>query len=267
MTQTLLRASFSESFVDADGFSIRYLEAGTGKPLVFIHGAGGLHLSPAHRVLAEQFHVVAFEVPGFGTSPVNDRSNSVADIGATLVKAADQLGLGRFNLWGTSFGGAVAFWAAVSSPSSVDALVLEAPGVILPQGGVRPAASPEEMRRRLYAHPERQPPAEPPEPEITAKQRAFVQRLQRIPREEVERRMAELDVPTLVVFGTRDQLISPDLGRVYREKMPKCHFVLLYDAGHEAAADRPEAFTSLVSDFIERREAFIVTQRSSLLHP
>ena len=57
------------------------------------------------------------------------------------------------------------------------------------------------------------------------------------------------------------------LGRIYRDKMPHCQFVLLYDAGHEAAADRPEAFTSLVRDFLERREAFIVTTRSALLHP
>jgi pimeloyl-ACP methyl ester carboxylesterase len=49
--------------------------------------------------------------------------------------------------------------------------------------------------------------------------------------------------------------------------MPNCHYVLVYDAGHEVAADRPDAFVSLVSDFLERREAFIVNEKSSLLHP
>ena len=43
--------------------------------------------------------------------------------------------------------------------------------------------------------------------------------------------------------------------------------MLLYAAGHEAAADRPEAFVSLVRDFLERQGAFIVTLKSSLLHP
>ena len=39
------------------------------------------------------------------------------------------------------------------------------------------------------------------------------------------------------------------------------------DAGHEMAAERPEAFSSLTADFLQRHEAFIVTQKSSLLNP
>jgi pimeloyl-ACP methyl ester carboxylesterase len=79
--------------------------------------------------------------------------------------------------------------------------------------------------------------------------------------------LAAVTVPTLVVVGTRDNLTPPELGRVYRAKMPNCNYVLVYDAGHDVAADRPEAFSSLVGDFLERREAFIVSQKSSLLHP
>jgi pimeloyl-ACP methyl ester carboxylesterase len=80
-------------------------------------------------------------------------------------------------------------------------------------------------------------------------------------------RLAALNVPTLVVYGTRDTVVPPASGRVYREILPNCNYVLVYDAGHDIAADRPEAFVSLVADFLERREAFIVTQKSSLLHP
>ena len=74
---------------------------------------------------------------------------------------------------------------------------------------------------------------------MLAKQRALLEQLARPSREEVEAAMAELQVPTLVVFGTRDGVIAPELGRVYREKMPNCHYVLLFDAGHEAAASDP----------------------------
>ena len=109
--------------------------------------------------------------------------------------------------------------------------------------------------------------AAPPDPEVVQKQRALLDRLPRPSRAAVEVQLAGLNVPTLVVFGTKDGVISPELGRVYREKMPNCNYVLVFDAGHEVAADRPEAFVSLVSDFLERREAFIVSQTSSLLHP
>ncbi|MBV9579831.1 MAG: alpha/beta hydrolase [Chloroflexi bacterium] len=266
MTDTLTRTRFEEQFVDADGFHIRYLEAGSGPPLVYIHGAGGLRLSRAHELLAERYRVIAFEVPGF-SGPANTRSRSHADIGATLVLAARQLGLERFSLWGTSFGGAVALWAAIGAPDAVETLVLEGCGAIEPAGGFPSVSTPAELHHYLYAHPDRHPLAAPPPPELLAQRRALLGSLRRVPREEVESQLAGLDVLTLAVFGSRDRLTPPELGRIYAEKMPRCHFVLLYDAGHEAAAERPEALASLVQDFLERREAFIVSDKSSVLHP
>ena len=41
--------SFKEGYVDADGFRIRYVEAGQGTPLIHLHGAGGLFLTPGAR--------------------------------------------------------------------------------------------------------------------------------------------------------------------------------------------------------------------------
>src|SRR5688572_17818974 len=57
---------FAEKYVEADRFRIRYCEAGQGDPLLCLHGAGGLRLSPAHVLLAQHYRVIAFEVPGFG---------------------------------------------------------------------------------------------------------------------------------------------------------------------------------------------------------
>ena len=51
--------SFREGFVEADGFRIRYMEDGNGPPLVHLHGAGGLSLTPAHDLLARTHRVIA----------------------------------------------------------------------------------------------------------------------------------------------------------------------------------------------------------------
>src|SRR5258708_3009164 len=59
-------AAFREGFVEADGFRIRYAEAGEGAPLVHLHGAGGLRLSRTHDLLAREFRVNALEMTGFG---------------------------------------------------------------------------------------------------------------------------------------------------------------------------------------------------------
>jgi pimeloyl-ACP methyl ester carboxylesterase len=84
---------------------------------------------------------------------------------------------------------------------------------------------------------------------------------------DLEARLASLNVPTLVLFGTEDRLIPMEMGRVYREIMPDCHLVYVYDAGHHVDADRPEAFASVVGDFLERRAQFLVQRGSSLIHP
>src|ERR1700683_4501211 len=123
-------AEFREHHVEADGFRIRYLEAGDGPPLVHLHGAGGLRLNPAHELLARDYRVIAFEMPGFGASAENTRTRDQAELARTMAAAAGGLGLDRFNLWGTSFGGKTALWLAARAPELLTALVLESPAAI-----------------------------------------------------------------------------------------------------------------------------------------
>ena len=261
-------AAFREGTVAADGFRIRYREAGEGSPLVHLHGAGGLRWTPAHELLARRFRVIAFEMPGFGASPENTRTRDMPELAATMGKAAGELGLDSFALMGTSFGGKAALWLAAQEPAQVTALVLEAPAAIRPEGGGPPAGTPEEMARRLYAHPERVAPPPPPDPAVQEKQRRLVMRLFGPARDpDLETRLADLAVPALVLFGTEDRVIPPEFGRLYKELMPNAHLVFVYDAGHAIGAERPEAFTEVVTDFIERREAFVVSRTPTVIHP
>lgn len=257
---------FEEGHVEADGFRIRYRQAGQGTPLVVLHGAGGLRISRSHELLAEQRRVIALETPGFGHSPANERSRSMAGLALTMAQAVTNLGIDRFDLLGTSFGGKLALWLAIQRPEGVQALVLAAPAAIRPEQA--PLVSPEERRGMMYAHPERQAPVAPPDPEVIAKQEALVGRLMGPARDpELERHLSNLHVPVLVLFGTSDRVIPPEMGRVYRELLPNCHLVLVYDAAHAIDVDRPEAFVSVVADFLERREGFIVKRESGLINP
>jgi pimeloyl-ACP methyl ester carboxylesterase len=258
--------AFNERFVEANGYRIRYLEAGAGDALVVLHGAGGLRVSGAHELLAEHRRVILFEAPGFGESAENTRSQSMQDLAETMAEAAIALGLDRFDLMGNSFGGKLALWLAVLRPELVRALVLVAPAAIRPDGARPPR--PEQRAELLYAHPERQKPRPPASEEVEAKQERLVGRLMGPPRdEELEGRMAGLKVPVLVLFGTRDRLIPADMGRIYKEILPDCHLVLVYDAGHAIDGDRPEAFTAVVDDFLNRHAGFLVPSRPALLHP
>jgi len=259
---------FREGSVDADGFQIRYLEAGEGIPLVHLHGAGGLRLTPAHDLLSRRFRVVAFEMPGFGLSPENVRTRSMPELASTMARATERLGLDRVNLMGTSFGAKTALWLALQAPERVLAVVLESPAAIRPETAELPSGSPEEMARRLFAHPERMHPLPVPDPAIWAKTLPMVTRLRGPARDaELESRLPSLATPTLVVFGTMDAVIPAEMGRIYKELMPNCHLVFVYDAGHAIAAERPEAFVEVVGDFLDRHEAFVISRTETVIHP
>ena len=261
-------AAFREGLVEADGFRIRYMEAGQGTPLVHLHGAGGMRLTPGYDLLCRHHRMVAFEMPGFGSSPENTRTRTMAELAATMAMAVRDLGIDKFNLMGTSFGAKVALWLAVQRPERVEALVLEAPAAIRLAGSEPSSGSPEEMARRLYAHPERLAPLPVPDLAIQAKTRALVARLRGPDRDaDLETQMHRLPTPTLVLFGTLDHVIPPEMGRFYRELLPNCHLVFVYDAGHAISTERPEAFAEVTVDFLERREAFVVSRTETVIHP
>lgn len=260
--------SFREDFVQADGFRIRYMEAGDGPPLIHLHGAGGPRLSRAHDMLAQQHRLIAFEMPGFGQSAENTRTATLPGMAATMAAAASALGIDRFDLWGTSFGAKVALWLAIQAPDRVTGLVLEAPAAIRPAGVLPPSGTPEQLAQLRYAHPERMPLPKAPDSAVAAQTRALVMRLRGPDRDEVlEARMRTLDVPTLVVFGTHDRLMPPELGRLYKELLPNGHLAFVYDAGHAVVAERPEAFAEIAGDFLERHGAFVIRRRESRILP
>ena len=261
-------SAFREGSVEADGFRIRYQEAGEGPPLVHLHGAGGLRLTSAHDLLSRAFRVIAFEMPGFGSAE-NQRTQTIQDLATTMAAAAVALGLTRFNLMGTSFGGTVASWMAVQQTHLVAALVLDAPSAIRPEG--------ERARLRLTRG-DRTPALRPSgagsplpavEPALAARRLALVRRLRgaRTATRGWRRGCAGLEMPALVLFGTQDSVIPPEMGRVYKELIPNAHLMFVYDAGHALMVERPEAFAEVVADFLERTDAFVISRTKTVVFP
>jgi pimeloyl-ACP methyl ester carboxylesterase len=261
---------FSESFVEADGFRIRYREAGSGEVLICLHGGGGLRISRAHELLACSRRLIAFEIPGFGQSPVNDRSASMEELAGTMNAAVTALGIDHYSIMGNSFGSKVALWMAILRPQAVKAVVVVGPAAIrLPNQGPPPGRlAPERAAELLYAHPDRQPPIPPLAPEIVAKQIALSARLLGPPRDEpFEARLRALPMPVLALFGTHDRVTPPAGAHLFREILPNCHLVMVYDAAHGIDADRPEAVAAIVDDFLSRGDGFLVRRKSGIIYP
>jgi pimeloyl-ACP methyl ester carboxylesterase len=107
-----------------------------------------------------------------------------------------------------------------------------------------------------------------PDPDIQIKTARLLARLRGPDRDTaLEALLPDLTTSTLVLFGTLDRLMPPELGRHYKALLPNCNLVLVYDAGHAIGAERPEAFVEVVGDFLERHEAFIISRNETLINP
>ena len=84
---------------------------------------------------------------------------------------------------------------------------------------------------------------------------------------DLESQLTEIQCPTLAVFGQADATIDPAAPGIYRSRIPNCNVAFVYDAGHDIAAARPESLLNLVADYLERRETFIVQNRSGAINP
>jgi pimeloyl-ACP methyl ester carboxylesterase len=257
---------FTESFVEAAGFTVRYLSAGEGPTLLYLPGAGGPVMTYALDALAERLRVIVLEYPGWGA-----QHNDVADfdaLAAQVDQIATALGLERFHLMGTSFGGACALHYVVAHPERVESLVLEAPGK-LREASVHPSTlSPEQFVKAFRSHPERVPHMSPPDP-------AFMQRVWPT----VEKLMgdgsdggllthlADLPTRTLIVWGCDDGIINPINGRALRRTMRNSSLQYVFDAAHDIQCDRPEAFVDVVGDFLDRGMRFLINYDDGLINP
>ena len=261
----LKASTFQESHVEAGGFSIKYMEAGRGDAVVILESISW-GITRLQEALAQEYHVVVLELPGFGSSPANTRSSSVKELAGVAAQATAETIAGKCTLIGTSFGANAALWHTLQAPDQVEALVLISPTALLPMSD--PAAGdPADMVRRVLAQPGT---AALPKiaPEIAAKEQELMLRLGGgIHDAEAESRLPEIRCSTLVVFGSRDGLVGADAASIYRREIPNCHLSFIYDAGHLIVAERPEALINTVVDYVERRETFVVSRRSQVINP
>jgi pimeloyl-ACP methyl ester carboxylesterase len=123
-----------ECWMDFDGARMRYLRAGSGPPLIFLHGLMGYSFSWRYALpaLAPYATVYAPDMLGAGFSDrPHGLDHSMHATALRVLRFADNLGLKSFDLLGTSRGGAVAMAAAAESirgdTPRVRRLVLVAP--------------------------------------------------------------------------------------------------------------------------------------------
>jgi len=129
----LLGQELKQTYYNAGGVRTRVLEAGSGPPLVFLHGTGGHAECYARNIAAHarDFHVYAIDFVGHGYSDAPDLPYGVQDFVNHIGSFLDAIGAKRASISGESLGGMAAAWFAANHPERVERLVLNT-GILMP---------------------------------------------------------------------------------------------------------------------------------------
>lgn len=122
----LLGTAAAQRFVMVDGVRTRVLEAGSGPPLLLLHGTGG-HLETYQRnigPLSERYRVIVPDMLGHGYTGRPDLDYTLDDFAAHAFGLLTALGADHAHLSGESLGGCVAAWMALQQPERAITLVL-----------------------------------------------------------------------------------------------------------------------------------------------
>ncbi|MFT4969372.1 MAG: pimeloyl-ACP methyl ester carboxylesterase [Chitinophagales bacterium] len=122
----------NSEFVEWEGINVHMLEHGSPKnqSVILIHGLGGaLHeFNPLAERLAESYHVVSFDLPGFGLSDAPTHSDDIQQVYADFMDfILNNYASDTCFVVGNSMGGMIAWNTALLHPKQVQKLVLLAP--------------------------------------------------------------------------------------------------------------------------------------------
>jgi len=257
-------------YVDVDGLRIAYRRAGSGPPLVLLHGALADSRVWRRQVdeFSEEFTVVAWDAPGCGGSSDPPESFRLADYADCLARCIDALGIGPAHVVGHSFGGALALALAGRHPGAVRSLVLV--GAYAGWGGSLDA---DEVRARVElalrhaaaVEDEGAPPSLPgifsdrmtPETAdelvaMMAEARPAATRTMALGLAEADLRpvLPEIEVPALLLYGDADERAPRSVREAIDEAMPDATLVLLPGVGHMVAEEAPDRFVDEVRRFV-----------------
>jgi pimeloyl-ACP methyl ester carboxylesterase len=237
-----------------------------GPPVILLEGLGGDIPGWRRNIphLAERYRVIAYDFRGNGRSDMPEGTVSISTFVEDTVGLLDHLDVERIHVYGMSFGGMVAIEMALSHPHRVRSLVLAATHAGRRRSaplGPEAAVPKDKPYLALYA-PEfaRDHPDHIAEDILVGSQNPQPLRAGRRQWEALDAwdrwdRLGEIRVPTLIVHGTEDRIVSVENASRMAERISGSRLALLDGAGHVYHSERADQADQIVLRFLGEVEA------------
>lgn len=242
-------------------FRLYHEEYGDGPAVVFVHGAGGTHMSWWRQipVFAREFRCITYDQRGFGFSTDVPNGPGRAAAVEDLKSLLDGLGVERASLVGQSMGGYTVLPFAATYPERVSKLVMSSTtgGYTDPDLAAARAAAPDLGPRLEYAasYAERDP-----EGTFLFRSIAKTNRLladtggaqssgeRSVP--DIQRIIAA-GIPVLFTVGERDTIAPPSVTKTLQAKMTGSTLAVFPESGHSTYWEMHEKYNPVVLDFLK----------------
>ncbi len=278
--------TITDETIDVAGIRTHYLRAGTGSPLVLLHGLGDSAqdwqwVMPS---LAERYRVYAPDLPGSGASAKPSADYSPRFYARFIHNFLDALGVADAVVAGHSFGGLAAICFALAAPTRVRALVLansaglgqevniglrlvSTPGygdlttlwAQTPPGNIQRVWA---RTALLFARPWRAPRAWLADQYRLVQQPGFLGATLRELRAQINfggqlnvvlDELPRLSVPTLLIWGDRDQVVPVHHAQAALAQVQRGQLVVIPDCGHLPHVEQPKRFADVFHTFLDEQ--------------
>jgi pimeloyl-ACP methyl ester carboxylesterase len=260
---SLAADSAGEAPCIVNGVALEMIDRGRGRPFLFLHP--GIGIDPAAPVIdqvAASGRFIAPSHPGFGRSVLPRSMTNIDDLAYFYLDLLEQLDLRDTILVGNSLGGWIAAAIAIKSTERIAKLVLvDALGIKVSDRETRDIAdifaiSETEFVELAYADPAKgardYKAMSDDDVRTTARNRESTARFGWSPYmhdPKLKGRLARIRVPTLVLWGANDRIVTPDYGRAYAAAIPGARFETIERAGHFPHLEQPEEFARRIAAF------------------
>ncbi len=267
--------NINRHFIVVGGIRTHIAESGAGNPLVLIHGLGGpLMWQRVIDPLANQFHVIVLDLPGWGESECPPLPYSTCMYADFCVRLLDHLGLQKAMLVGISYGGQIAATAVGRNPDKIETLVLICStglsaesrllrfksfwptfSAIAKTTALRNKSLMCMLARRSFHDIRSRPPdlCEEFFRQLSrpGKREAWLNGLRNVysPDDTFQTDLSLIRVPTLIVWGENDRTVPKDAATQFHQNIPNSTLKFFAECGHSVPLEKPKELSETIIEF------------------